>query len=74
MNLERLADRYWTKAAEVDPTIATVRGVHDFDHLLPGLDDDWVADMSSAFRGIVEEATALDTEGMATQQRITRSL
>jgi len=74
MTLDILADRYWTKAAELDPTIATVKGVHDFDHLLPALDDGWVADMSSAFRAIVEEATALDTDRMTTQQRITRSL
>ena len=39
MSLESLADRYWKTAMEAMPTIATVRGVHDFDDHLPGLDD-----------------------------------
>lgn len=74
MTLESLADRYWNTYLEANPTIATVRGFHEFDHLLPGLDESWVAEMSSAFRGVVEEAEGLDTSGMTTQERITRAL
>jgi len=74
MTLDALADRYWKKSLEADPTVATVRGFHEFDHLLPALDEPWVAEMSSAFRGIVDEAEALDTTGMTTQEKITRSL
>jgi len=74
MTLESLADRYWKKAMESSPTIATVRGIHDFDDLLPELDESWVADMSSTFRGIVAETEGLDTAAMTTQERITHSL
>jgi hypothetical protein len=31
MTLENLADRYWDKSLEAQPTIATVRGIHDYD-------------------------------------------
>ena len=74
MSLEALADRYWKKTNEATPTLATVRGVHDYDDRLPALDDEWVADMSSAFRGVLEDARAIDVEGLDTQARITRSL
>lgn len=74
MTLEKLADRFWKKAMEMQPTIATVRGVHDYDHMLPSIDEAWVADMSSSFHGIIEEADALSVDGMTTQEKITRSL
>lgn len=74
MTLESLADRFWKKTNQVQPTVATVRGVHDYDDQLPALDDEWVADMSSAFRGILEDARAIDEEGLDTQDKITRSL
>jgi uncharacterized protein (DUF885 family) len=74
MTLEKLADRFWKKAMEMQPTIATVRGVHDYDDLLPSIDEAWVADMSSSFRGIIDKAEALDVEAMTTQEQITRSL
>jgi uncharacterized protein (DUF885 family) len=74
MTLQTLADRFWAKSLEARPTIATVRGVHDYDHLLPGLGDDWVAAISGAIRSIQEETGALDTTGMTTQDRITHSL
>ncbi|MFP4074253.1 MAG: DUF885 domain-containing protein [Actinomycetota bacterium] len=74
MTLESLADRFWKKTNEVQPTVATVRGVHDYNDQLPALDDEWVADMSSAFRGILEEARTIDEESLDTQDKITRSL
>jgi uncharacterized protein (DUF885 family) len=74
MTLEKLADRFWKKAMEMQPTIATVRGVHDYDDLLPSIDEAWVGDMSSSFRGIIDEAEALDVDAMTTQEQITRSL
>lgn len=74
MTLETLADRFWAKAMEMHPTVATVRGVHDFDDQLPSLDENWVADMSSAFRGLIAEAEGLETEEMSTQERITQAL
>ncbi len=74
MSLESLADRYWTTAMEAMPTIATVRGVHDFDDLLPGLDDGWAADMTSRLQTLIGETEGLPTEQLTTQDRITHSL
>jgi uncharacterized protein (DUF885 family) len=74
MTLESLADRYWKKALETQPTIATVRGVHDYDDQLPALDEQWVTETASAFRGLAAEAQGLDTSEMTTQDRITHSL
>jgi uncharacterized protein (DUF885 family) len=59
---------------EATPTTATIRGVHDFDHLLPSLDDDWVAHMSSSFRSLIDETEALDTTPLTIQENITRAL
>ena len=74
MTLEKLADRYWDKSLEAQPTIATVRGIHDYDDQLPALDEDWVAGMIAAFSGLVTETEGLDTDSMTTQERITHSL
>ncbi len=74
MSLESLADRYWMTAMEATPTIATVRGVHDFDELLPGLDDSWAAEVSSRLQTLIDEAEQLPTEPLTTQERITHSL
>jgi len=74
MTLEKLADRYWDKSLEAQPTIATVRGIHDYDDQLPTLDEDWLAGMIAAFNGLVTETEGLDTDSMTTQERITHSL
>jgi uncharacterized protein (DUF885 family) len=74
MTLEKLADRYWDKSLEAQPTIATVRGIHDYDDQLPALDEDWVAGMIATFSGLVTETEGLDTDSMTTQERITHSL
>lgn len=74
MTLQSLSDRYWKKANEARPTIATVTGVHDYDDQLPTLDEGWMAEMSSTFRGLLDEVEQLDEEGMSTQERITKSL
>lgn len=73
MSLETLADRYWAKACEAQPTTATVLGFHEYDHELPALDEAWVSDMSSAFRSILDEVMAVDTSAMGIQERITHS-
>jgi uncharacterized protein (DUF885 family) len=74
MALDSLADRYWMTAMSAMPTIATVRGVHDFDDQLPGLDDESAADTSSRLRSLIVEAEALATDSLTTQERITHSL
>jgi uncharacterized protein (DUF885 family) len=74
MGLESLSDRYWMTAMAAMPTIATVRGIHDFDDQLPVMDDAWAADTSSSLRSLIVETEALPTDGQSTQERITRSL
>lgn len=74
MSLETLADRYWMTAMEAMPTIATVRGVHDFDDLLPSLDDESAAEMATRLRGILVDTERLPLDDLSTQDRITHSL
>ena len=74
MELNSIADRYWDAVNALAPTIATVRGVHDHDDELAGFDDEWASEMSSRFRGILEDTHALDTSGLSTQEGITHSL
>jgi uncharacterized protein (DUF885 family) len=74
MSLQALAERYWMKANEAKPTLATVRGVHYYDDQLPIPTDQWMADMSSAFRGILSDAEAIDASTLSTEDRITHSL
>lgn len=74
MSLESLADRYWKTAMEAMPTIATVRGVHDFDDLLPGLDDSSAATVSSRLQTLIDEAEGLTTDHLSTQDKITHAL
>lgn len=74
MSLTDLADRYWKKINELSPTIATVRGVHDYDTELPTFDEDHLGELASSFRDIRERAAALDDSGMSTQEQVTRSL
>jgi uncharacterized protein (DUF885 family) len=74
MSLQSLSDLYWTRINELAPTVATVRGVHDYDDTLARFDEDWLGEMASAFRGILEAAEALDTGSMSIQGEITRAL
>lgn len=74
MTLESLADRYWDTICRTSPTVATVRGIHDYDTELAGFDDGWLGEVSQEFRDILEAAVALDEREMPTQQRISRSL
>ncbi len=74
MTLDDLSDRYWSAANAFSPTIATVRGVHDYDDQLPRLDDEWLDGMADEFHDLADEATALDPTGLTIQERITREL
>ena len=74
MTLEILADRFWDQANRLSPTLATVRGVHDYDGDLPRFDDGWISDMTSVFLGLRDEVEQLDQTAMSTQDRITCSL
>lgn len=74
MSLTDLSSDYWKKINEMAPTIATVRGVHDYDTELPTFDDDELGDLASALRNVRDRAGELDESRMTTQDKITRSL
>jgi len=74
MSLTDLSDRYWHRINELSPTIATVRGVHDYDTELPSFDEDRLGELAATFRDIRDQAQSLDDETMSTQERITRTL
>lgn len=74
MPLQELADAYWSAFSEAVPTVATVRGVHDFDEMLPRWDDHWRGDMAARFRDIRDRSRALAESDLSIQERITRSL
>jgi uncharacterized protein (DUF885 family) len=59
---------------EHSPTIATVRGVHDFDDRLRSFDDDSLADFASRFESLAAEAESLDASTLSVQERISRAL
>ena len=74
MTLDSLTDRYWQTINRAAPTVATVRGIHDYDTELPRFDDGWLGEISAEFRDILTAAQELDEGENSTQQRITRSL
>ncbi|MBW3666546.1 MAG: DUF885 domain-containing protein, partial [Actinobacteria bacterium] len=74
MTLEELAGRYWLTYSEYNPTVATVRGEHEFDDQLRRYDDDWLGEMASAFGAITEQALAFDARSLSTQERISLDL
>lgn len=74
MTLESLAERYWKTYSEYNPTVATVRGEHDFDDRLRRFDDDWLGEMADRFRSLALEAARIDTSALTTQQRISAHL
>lgn len=73
MTLESLADRYWKTYSEYNPTVATVRGEHDYDDQLRRFDDEWLGEIATRFRSISAEAQRLDT-ALTTQERISAGL
>ena len=74
MTLQNLADRYWKTYAEYSPTVATVRGEHDFDDQLRFFDDTWLDEMANRFRSLAAEAEGLDRSELSQQERISARL
>lgn len=74
MNLESLADRYWKAYSRYNPTIATTRGMHEFDHELRRFDESWLGEVHDEFSSIAAEASVLNTDAMDTQERISARL
>lgn len=74
MTIDSLADRFWKLFCEYAPTIATVRGEHDFNDQLRVFDPDALDDFAARFRRIGTEVASLDTSGLSTQEQITVGL
>lgn len=74
MTLTELSDKYWRRMNEAAPTIATVRGIHDYDDRLPRWDDGWLSEQTDSFRSMAAEAESLVADEMTIQDQITRSL
>lgn len=74
MDLSVLADRFWSKINEVYPTVATVRGVHEFDSSLPALDEGWIGDVAATMGSIAADAANIDETSLGLQERITRAI
>ena len=73
-SLDTLAQTFWDTFSEYSPTIATVRGEHNFDDQLRRFDDEWLDDMASQFRAIQSKAAAIDQSSLDTQDRISSGL
>ena len=74
MSLTDLSEKYWQKINELAPTIATVRGVHDYDTELATFEEDEIGDLASSLRSIRDDVNALEESAMSTQERITRAV
>ncbi len=72
--LESLGDRYWNTYAEYVPTVATVRGIHDFDDQLRSWDESSLQGFADRFRAIADEAAQLDLSSLPLQEQITAEL
>ncbi|REK12524.1 MAG: DUF885 domain-containing protein [Actinobacteria bacterium] len=74
MSLDRIAEEYWRLVCEYAPTIATVRGEHEFDDQLRTFDSSSLDVLASRFRTIAAEAGGLDTTDLSIQEQITVGL
>jgi uncharacterized protein (DUF885 family) len=74
LTVDTLADRFWRLYCEYAPTIATVRGEHDFDDRLRTFDEDALDDFAARFRRIGSETAALDVSTLSTQEQISAGL
>jgi uncharacterized protein (DUF885 family) len=74
LTVDLLADRFWRLFCEYAPTIATVRGEHEFNDRLRTFDPDALDDFATSFRSIGSEVGALDTSNLSTQEQISAGL
>jgi uncharacterized protein (DUF885 family) len=74
LTVDLLADRFWRLFCEYAPTIATVRGEHEFNDRLRTFDPDALDDFATSFRSIGSEVAALDASNLTTQEQISAGL
>ncbi len=74
MTIDSVADRFWRLICEYAPTVATVRGEHDFNDKLRALDPDALDEFATSFRAIGSEAAAIDSSSLNTQEKISAGL
>jgi uncharacterized protein (DUF885 family) len=69
-----LADRYWEAFLELDPTTATIYGDERYADRLEDPGPDGRARLRSLMERTRDEAAAIDTAGLMTEDRITRDI
>jgi len=69
-----LADRFWEAVLELSPTTATVYGDHRYDDRLPDPGPEGRARERALMERTAAEASAIDTDGLPTEDRITRDM
>jgi uncharacterized protein (DUF885 family) len=70
--LQALADRFWDRAMEESPLWATILGDHRFDAEVEDLSAEAEAQSATDFQAFIDEAAAIDPDGLEKQDRITR--
>jgi uncharacterized protein (DUF885 family) len=74
MPVNDLAERFWEAILELSPTTATVYGDHRYDDRLPDPGPDGRARTRALMERTAAEASAIDTDGLPTEDRITRDM
>jgi uncharacterized protein (DUF885 family) len=72
--VNELADRFFEGVLERSPIFATILGDTRWDDRLPDLGADGRAADAAAYRGVLEEAEAIDAAGLEPEQVITRDM
>lgn len=70
--LRDLADRFWDRAMEESPLWATILGDHRFDAEVEDLSAEAEAASITDFQAFIDQAEAIDPDGLDRQDRITR--
>ncbi len=74
MTLEDISARLWDIRLELDPVSGSLLGFHERDSQLQDLSAASIESAASRLRSIADEARAIDTQSLNTQDRITRDL
>ena len=69
--LNALGDTYWATIAEYAPSVATVRGIHDFDDQLKSWNESDLQGFVDRFDAIAHDADSIDLSQLSLQEKIT---